>query len=375
MAGTITKKAENTWQVRIFLGRDGAGKTKHFNKAIHGSRKDAQTFLNAKLRERDLGTFVTPTSESVSKFLDRWLKDVAKNKLRKRTFEGYESLINSHVRKQIGTKRLSDIQPYDIQRLYGGMKTAGYSSKTVRHVHNILSPAFKQAVRWKMIFQNPCDLSQLPRLEKKEMRCLTPGEVMIFLEAARGDRYYTAFILAMETGMTPEEYLGLQWQDIDFGQKTLSVRRALIVNKGGGFYFEEPKTKQSRRSIPLSDNAIAALKSHRRGQLEEAMAIRDAYQAGDLVFATRIGTPIQHRNFERRHFAAIRDKTNLPKIRLYDLRHTTVTLLLSAGENPKVVSERLGHASIVLTLDTYSHVLPTMQKEATAKIERLMFGT
>jgi integrase len=105
------------------------------------------------------------------------------------------------------------------------------------------------------------------------------------------------------------------------------------------------------------------------------MAIRDVYQDGDLVFATRIGTPTQHRNFERRHFQVIREAAKLPKIRLYDLRHTSATLLLSKGINPKIVSERLGHASVVLTLDTYSHVLPTMQKDATEKIENLMFGT
>ncbi|MDQ3088819.1 MAG: site-specific integrase, partial [Acidobacteriota bacterium] len=175
--------------------------------------------------------------------------------------------------------------------------------------------------------------------------------------------------------MRPEEYLGLQWKDIDFENKILAVRRALVVKKGGGFIFTEPKTKKSRRSIPISNSLIDALKAHRRSQLEERMKLGASYQTFDLVFASEIGTPLLHGNLLRRHFKPIRDKAGLPSIRLYDLRHTTATLLLSAGENPKIVSERLGHASIVLTLDTYSHVLPTMQKDATDKIEKLMFGT
>jgi integrase len=175
--------------------------------------------------------------------------------------------------------------------------------------------------------------------------------------------------------MRPEEYLGLEWKDIDFDNKALSVRRALVAKKGGGFIFTEPKTKKSRRSIPISNTLIDALKTHRRYQFEERIKLGANYQNFDLVFASEIGTPLFHGNLLRRHFKPIRDKAELPKIRLYDLRHTTATLLLSAGENPKVVSERLGHAGIVLTLDTYSHVLPTMQKRATDKIEKLMLGT
>ena len=254
------------------------------------------------------------------------------------------------------------------------MKKANYSPKTIRHVHNVLSSALKQAVKWKMLMQNPCDICELPRMEKTEMMYFTPEETAKFLETAKDDKFYTAFLLAIETGMRPEEYLGLKWKDIDFENKVLSVRRALVVRKGGGFIFTEPKTKKSRRSIPLSNSLINALKSNRRKQLEERLKLGADYENLDLVFASEIGTPLLHGNLLRRHFKPIRDKANLPKIRLYDLRHTMATLLLFAGENPKVVSERLGHASIVLTLDTYSHVLPSMQKEATDKIEKLMLG-
>lgn len=144
--------------------------------------------------------------------------------------------------------------------------------------------------------------------------------------------------------------------------------------KGGGFFFTEPKTKKSRRSIPLADRLITALRDHRRSNLEASMKLDPEIKRLDLVFTSEAGTPIQPKNLRDRHFFPIRDKAELPKIRLYDLRHTTATLMLSAGENPKVVAERLGHASIVLTLDTYSHVLPTMQREATDRLETLLFG-
>ena len=373
MTGQIIKRGEKTWYVRIFLGRDANGKRKYFNKTIHGTKKDAQKFLTAKTREKDLGIFVEPASMPLNDFLDRWLEEIAKNKLRARTFDNYESLLNCHVREKIGAKRLSGIQPYEVQKLYNDMKKANYSPKTIRHVHNVLSPAFKQAVKWKMLMQNPCDLCELPRMEKTEMMYFTPEETAKFLDAAKSDKYFPAFLLAIETGMRPEEYLGLQWKDIDFENKILAVRRALVVKKGGGFIFTEPKTKKSRRSIPISDSLIVALKINR--WLQERTQSNESYQNLDLVFASEIGTPLLHGNLLRRHFKPIRDKAELPKIRLYDLRHTTATLLLSAGENPKVVSERLGHASIVLTLDTYSHVLPSMQKDATNKMEKLMSGT
>jgi integrase len=181
--------------------------------------------------------------------------------------------------------------------------------------------------------------------------------------------------LAIETGMRPEEYLGLQWKDIDFENHALSVCRAVVSRSSGGFQFTEPKTKKSRRSLTLSGSSIGVLKAHKRVQLEARMRLGSDYNNHDLVFATELGTPLDRKNLRNRHFRQVCAKAGLPQIRLYDLRHTTATLLLSKGINPKIVSERLGHASIVLTLDTYSHVLPTMQRDATEQIERLMCGT
>jgi integrase len=376
MTGQIVKRGENTWYVRIFLGRDVNGKRKYFNKTIHGTKKDVQKFLTAKTREKDLGIFVEPASITLNEYLNRWLEEIAKPRIRASTFSSYESILKNYVRGKLGLKRLSDVQSHEVQKLYNNMTKQGLSSRTIRYTHVVLSSAMKQAIKWKMLNQNPCELCALPRLEKTEMKFLSPKETIRFLEAGKGTKHFIVFLLAIESGMRPEEYLSLQWKDIDFEQKVLTVRRAVVwKRKGGGFSFTEPKTKKSRRSIPISNSVLHTLKTHRRRQLEERIKLGADYQNLDLVFASEAGTPIQPKNLIDRYFKPLLEKAGLPNIRLYDLRHTTASLLLSAGENPKVVSERLGHASIVLTLDTYSHVLPTMQKTATDKLEKLMFGT
>ncbi len=375
MAGQIKKRNENTWLVRIFLGRDATGKRKYFNKTIHGTKKDAQKYLTAKLREKDLGVFIEPSSISLSDYLDKWLEEIAKPRIRESTFSSYKAVIENYVKKTLGSKRLCDIQAYEVQKLYNDLSNRGLSSRTVRYAHVVFSSAMKQAIKWKMLMQNPCELCELPRLEKTEIKHLSTEETAKFLKVAKETKHYAVFLLAIESGMRPEEYLSLQWKDISFEQQTLSVRRAIVwKRKGGGFNFTEPKTKKSRRSIPISDSVIKVLKIHKRKQLEEKMKLGADYQKLDLVFASEVGTPIQPKNLIERYFKPLLKTAKVPDIRLYDLRHTTATLLLSAGDNPKVVSERLGHASIVLTLDTYSHVLPTMQESATNKLEKLMFG-
>lgn len=372
MRGQIVKRNENTWLVRIFLGRDANGKRKYFNKTIYGTKKDAQIFLTAKLREKDLGIFVEPASIFLAEYLDKWLEEIAKPRLRQNTYDSYSWIVKKYIKDKLGRIKLSDLQAVQIQKLYSELQKKGLAPKTIRYVHTILSSALKQAVKWKMFIQNPCDLCELPRLVKKEMKCFTPEEAKRFLETAKTSKWFVLFLLIIESGMRPEEYFGLQWKDIDIEQGCLSVRRVVIEGKKGGFYFAETKTKESRRRIPLSGSLITALKAHRHKQLEARLKRGADYQNYDLVFASEVGTPLQRKNFSDRHFKPLMKKANVTQIRLYDLRHTMATLLLSESVNPKIVQERLGHSSIVLTLDTYSHVLPTMQDDATAKLEILL---
>lgn len=382
MAGQIKRQKrrdgsiiEGSWLVRIFIGRESNGKRKYHSKTIHGTKKNAEKYLNKKLGEKDIGIFVELGIETLASYLDRWLAEVAKPRLRIETFAGYECLVTTHIKKHLGEMELAQLKGYNIQKFYNDLQRQGLSARTVRYCHSVLSSALKQAVKWQLIYRNPCNDCELPKLRKAEMKYYSPDEVKVFLETAKANKHYAVFLMAIETGMRPEEYLGLQWKDVDLENGVLSVRRAIKTRNGGGFYFVEPKTSKSRRSIPLSATLIAALRTHRRRQLEAKMQMRDCYQDSDLVFATEIGTPLLRGNLRRRHFEKIQIEAGLPKIRLYDLRHTNATMLLASEVSAKVVAERLGHSSVVLTLDTYSHVIPAMQSDATNRLEKMMFGT
>lgn len=372
MAGQIYKRGERTWQVRIFMGRDAAGKQIFHRKTIHGTKKDADRYLTAARREMDLGMFVEPTAMSVNEYLDRWLRDAARPRVSRRTGDGYAGMLERYIRQPLGHKRLDKLQPLDIQAVYGEMQTRGLSARVVRHTHSVLHNALKQAVKWSLLPRNSSDLVELPKVPYKERRVLAPDEAVNFLEVAAATPHGLIFEFALLTGMRPEEYLALQWSDVDFERSTAQVRRALVRHKQS-WSFEEPKTARSRRTVYLPAPLLQKLATHKRKQAEARLKLGAAWQAYDLVFCSEEGTPLSIPNITYRYFRPILTEAKLPRIRLYDLRHTCATLLLIAEENPKVVSERLGHSTIVLTLDTYSHVLPTMQQNATAKLEKLLY--
>jgi len=377
MAGQIIKRGDKTWLVRIFMGRGGAGKRRYMNKTIRGNKKDAEVFLSKTQTQISSGTFVEPSLLTLDEYLDKWLEAAARPRLSERTFGDYSEVLKRYVRPKLGSKTLSQLQPLEIQELYSEMQGRELSSRTVRGTHVVLSSALKQAVRWRMLFVNPAQSVELPKRTRREMKALSPSEATAFLAAAKEDPLGLVFALGLVTGMRPEEYLALQWKDIDLQQGTATVQRTLCWRrqKGGGWYFGEPKTSQSRRTVPLPASIVRELGHHKAVQAETRLKKGAKYQTLDLVFATETGGPLHSENLATRNFRAIRDRAKLPaSITPYSLRHTCATLLLLAGENPKVVSERLGHSSIVMTLDTYSHVLPSMQQAATEKLEKMLFG-
>lgn len=371
--GQIEKRGDNVFRIRIFTGYDSSGKRTSFSETIKGARKDAEKFRTAKLREMDAGLLIRPSAMSLDTYLDEWLAQSLKHKVRPQTYETHVAML-AHARKGLGSKKIADIRAFDIQGLYNALTAKGLSARTVRYVHTVLKQAFKHAVNLDYLPKNPCSACTLPKRAKREMKCFTPAQAVAFLSAAKVSKHYAMFRLAIETGLRPGEYLALQCKDIDFTNRRLTVQRALVRTKakGGQWSFAEPKTSQSRRSVPFTQETLNALIDHRRAQLKERLALGPAYQNLDLVFASEVGSPHDVKNIRDRHFKPLLVKAGLPSIRLYDARHTMATLLLSAEENPKVVSERLGHASITLTLDTYSHVLPTMQEKATERLEAML---
>jgi integrase len=370
--GFVQKRGESSFVVGFFKGVDRTGKRKYHRETVKGTKKDAQKRLNEILRERDQGTFTEPSKVTLDEYLDQWLEGAVRPRASRRTADGYAALMERYVRKPLGLKRLDRLQPLDIQKVYAGMLQRGLSGRTVRHVHSALHNALRQAVRWRMLSHNPAELVDLPKAQHTERRVLSPEEAQGFLRACQEMRHGLIFEFALLTGMRPEEYLALKWGDLDFGRGTAQVRRALVRHKGS-WSFEEPKTKKSRRTITLPAPLLEKLKAHRRVQNEWGLKVGGEWQAHDLVFCSEWGTPLTVPNLTYRYFRPILEKAGLPRIRLYDLRHSCATLLLIAEENPKVVSERLGHSTVVLTLDTYSHVLPTMQEKATARLEQMLY--
>jgi integrase len=313
---------------------------------------------------------------SLNEYWDTWLETAARPRVRERTYVDYQYVLNRYVRPELGTIKLAELRPLEIQALYSKLQERGLAARMVHYAHAMISSSLKQAVKWGLLARNPATLVELPKQHRKEMRALSPEEAARFLDAAAEDQWGIILAFALTTGMRPEEYLGLQWQYVDLEQGRVTIQRTVVWRtKGGGWYFSEPKTSSSRRTLPLPQTMTAALRQHKREQAEQRLKAGVKYQNNDLVFATSVGTPVMIQCLRTRHFKPTLKRAGLAEsIRLYDLRHTCATLLLAAGENPKIVSERLGHKSVAITLDTYSHVLPSMQQAAAEKLERMLFA-
>lgn len=370
MAGQLVNRGPNTWLVRIPLGRNAANTRIFHNHTIKGNKKDAQRYLTKKLRELDTGTFVDASPLTVGTFLVQWLENSAKPRVREKTLADYTRLARSYLIPPLGHRKLSELTAAEIQSVYAKMQRDGLSPRSIRYAHSVLHGALEQAVRWNMLARNVSKLVDLPRHERREMNALSREEATAFLRASSGTQWDALWVLLLTTGLRPGEALALKWADIESGK--IRVQRAL-TRSGTNYSLVEPKTPRARRVVTLPKSAAESLNTHRLRQIEERLKAGPLWVDNDLIFTTRKGNPLDYRLLVQRHFKPLLRGNNLRQIRPYDLRHSCATLLLGAGENVKVVSERLGHASAALTLDVYSHVLPDMQQAAAERLEKMLF--
>jgi integrase len=258
-------------------------------------------------------------------------------------------------------------------KLDGAEESPRLAPATVHQLHDVLHKALDQAVADGLIPRNATDALKLPRIDREEITPLTAQEVGVLLEAAREDRLEALYIVAVHTGLRQGELLALKWDNLDLEAGTLRVRRTLTYS-GGKHSLSEPKTKKSLRTVRLIPGAVAALRDHLERQMEEIDRLGSLYQPGGLVFSSTTGSIINPSNLRNRSFARLLQRAGLSGrgVRFHDLRHTCATLLLSRNVNPKIVSEMLGHATIAITLDTYSHVLPDMQEKAARAMEEAL---
>lgn len=302
----------------------------------------------------------------LSEYLKHWLEDVSRPTIRKGTYHLYERLIRLHVVPHVGGVQLANLTLSHVQSLYAQLEERGASARQREMVHNLLHKSLDQAYLWAYVGRNVCDLVTKARVPKKPMKYLNQDQAEQLLKAATKDLYYALFVLALTTGLRQGELFGLKWEDIDFRSCSLNVQRTAYEIKSE-VYVGEPKTAKGRRRVELPLIATEALTKHREAMLAEG-------HIGAWVFCDRNGNLIQRNNFIKRCLRPLLLKAGLPQIRFHDLRHTAATLLLSQGTHPKVVQERLGHAQINITLDTYSHVLPTLQKDAADQLDVMFAG-
>jgi len=358
--GSIYQRADGRWAATITIGYDAKGKRRR--RVVYGkTKKECQEKLTKLQASKLDGTLVEPTKMTVAAYLERWLDDAVKPSVRHTTWRLYKLLVEKHICSHIGAVMLTKLTPLHVQGLYSSMAAAKASARMRQLAHAVLRRALNQALKWGLVARNVCDAVERPRAPKRDILALTDTQVGQLLKSASGDRLGALYVLAVATGMRQGELFGLQWSDIDLDQRKLQVRHGLI-DVDGRLELAEPKTAKARRQIDLPDFAVQALRNHK------ALLVAEGHDDVTLVFCDSSGGPLRKSNVIRKSFKPLLKRAGLPNMRFHDLRHTSATLLLSEGTHPKVVQERLGHSSIALTLDTYSHVLPTMGREAVDRL-------
>jgi integrase len=363
--GSIYQRKDGRWVASLSI--DG-----HKRKDLYGkTRKEVQEKLKIALREQQQGTLITTPQQTVEQFLTQWLES-HRLAVRIRTYERYEQFVRLHLIPSLGHIKLDKLTVQHVKNLYVTLEKKQLSTTTLNTLHNMLHKALVDAVKWGLLMRNVCDAITAPKRERHEIKPLTMEQAKQLLSAAKGQTLEALWVLALTTGMRRGEILALKWQDINFDQAMVQVRRIFTRAPGRTFIEADPKTEKSKRSIMLTSIALDALKVHRRSQLETRLQAGSAWKDSDLIFCTSLGTPL-HPNWVLAQFKKLLTRTGLPDMRFHDLRHSIATLLLSMGIHPKVVQELLGHNRIQETVDTYSQVLPTIHKEAVKKLEDVLW--
>lgn len=388
--GSVKQASNGTWYCRVDIPSDeldarGKPKRKQTTRRGFPTKKRAQATLTELLGDLSRQTYVAPKQQTLAAFLtETWLPAI-KHTIKPGTFESYRRNMRLHVAgRPIGRVQLQQVDPSHLNALYA-LLLAGdddhrpLSPRSVAYIATILHGAFRDAIRWQALVRNPAESAKPPRPSSKpEMKVWTGAQLATFLRHVDDDRLAGAWWLLANTGMRRGEVLGLRWADVDLDAGTLRITRTLITTdverKGDpGIAWGTPKTAKGRRTVALDPATVAALRTHRARQLTERMALGAGYADQDLVVALPHGSPVHPKRLSY-YFAKASRAAGLEPIRLHDLRHTHATLALRAGVHPRIVQERLGHANVGITLDTYSHVDLDMQAAAAARVAALVTG-
>ena len=375
--GSIDKR-NNGYVYRIDLGVDPTtGKRRQISRQGFKNKKSVERALAEHLEQIRSGTHVDQSKMTTAEYLEQWL-DNQKLRLKPTTWASYKTAAD-RVIARLGARAIQDLTPIEIEGFYSGLAVKGTRSdrplkaKTIRNTHTIFRKALSDAERLGIVNRNAAAAARPPIAEQVEQATWSSEELRTFFAFTADDELFAAYVLLATTGMRRGEALGLRWRDLDLDGAQLAVQQTLTTIESR-MIVSTPKTAKSRRTIYLDPDTISILRAHRKRQIEARLAAGSLWvDESDNVFVDPIGRPINPDWFTREFNRRVRD-SGLQRIRLHDLRHTFATLALKNGMHPKVVSDRLGHASVGITLDLYSHVTPAIGRDAAGVVASQIFG-
>jgi len=370
--GLYKRKSDGLWVGNVSLGQDAEGK--RIRKDVYGkTKKEAKEKMQQLQQDAMNGLPIKLEKVTVGQHFENWLR-AKKGEVKKTTHASYSRIYSKHVKPQFGHLQLRDLCYMKINALYEQMDQKDLSARTVNYVCFILRAGLEDAVKKGLIPNNQAKLAAGRKQEKKEARFLTQEEMKRLLRACEGNRLGDAFILALHTGLRPGELLGLSWGAVNLEGKRLIVRQALH-EESGELWLDDVKTHAGRRTISLSDAAIAALERQQQRQLDEFLALPDRWKnENDLVVTNTEGGLLSRTDAGKRYFKPITEKANLINVTMHTLRHTHATALIYQGVDIKTISRRLGHEDVAFTLQVYGHLLPGQDDKAAVAMDEFCNG-
>lgn len=383
MRGTIIKnEGKRGTSYTVIVDTNTNGDRKQKKKTFKG-KKEAEKWLGDTIAAVNRGTYFEPVKTTVEEHLKDWLNTYGKQNLAPTTLQGYDIIIKKHLIPALGNISLSELKPKHIKDYYtkaleSGRKDGkkalgrGLSATTVSQHHRVLREALQHALELEMIVRNPCDAAKPPRKVKHEISFLPAEDANSIIELFRDTHMYIPVFLAVTTGARRAEILGLKWQDVNLEGRVINIKRGLYITKDAGLFFKEPKNKTSKRAIAISPEVVKVLGKHEHKQKKDKLSVGKKHQGDDLVCCLPGGEMVNPSTFSKR-FQEVVSSAGF-KVRLHDLRHAHASYLLKQGIHPKVVSERLGHSNIAMTMDLYSHIAPTLQQDAADGLDKVLFS-
>ena len=360
--GNIRERKDGRWEVRV---RFPDGRRSKFTR----TKTEAVARLQEMQREAAVGAAKSPARLTVSKFLADWL-ETTKPSVRPSTWSGYESIVRLHIVPPLGEQRLAKLTPRDVHTWLAALQTDGLSPRMAQLARTVLRSALQRGVEWGDVQRNVVDLVRGPKVERQPVSPWSADEAEQFIAASEGDYLEALWVCAITLGLRQGELLGLRWSDVDLDGGELRVVQARLRNRPGEPMFGPPKSKQARRVLPLPAKAVDALREHRRRQLELRLTVGPEWTDSGLVFTTHAGGPLEGANVSRSFRGRVK-RYKMRPTKFHDLRHCCASLLLSRGVSLREIMEWLGHSQIALTANTYTHVMPALQRDAADRMDSI----